>query len=132
MKTATFLSLLIALVSLAVSFFVYFQTEEHFALQAQPFFNLEDTVKNEQLIVRLANVQGSEVLEINDLRVGEPRWRVVEQSAHGPYKFIPSEDIKGRSVGTGKTVDLLRLEIRHPDELDQVPDEMPFEVKYLD
>lgn len=130
MKISNILSLLIASGSLAVSIFVYFQSQKHFEQANRPFLYIEESLEGEKLSISLQNIVGSDVLRIDDVKVGE--WSLFRKHKNELYNFFPNEKVKNRPIGPGERIDLLSLELRNPDKTDEVPDNVPLSIIYRD
>lgn len=130
MKVSNVISLLIASGSLAISIFVYFQTREHFELASRPFIYLDETLENDRLSVSLKNVAGSDVLLIEEVRVG--KWDLFQKNKNNLYNFFPNEDLKRRPVGPGENVEIMSVELRNQENLESLPEKLPLNIRYRD
>jgi hypothetical protein len=128
MKTMNLISLLIAMGSLAVSIFVYFQSRKQFEIASQPFIYIDGSLEDDKLAVSVQNIVGSDVLLIDRARVGD--WDLFGNMENDLYNFIPNQNIVNRPVGPGENINLFMLELKDPDQLDNIPNKLPLVIHY--
>lgn len=130
MKTASIISLLIALGSLLVSIFVYFQSRKQFELANKTFVYVEETLKEDKLMVSLQNIIGSDVLLIDQIRIADKD--LFREPDHENFEFSGYEELKDRPVGPGESINLLAISLKNPQNLENLPDELPLMIQYHD
>lgn len=99
-------------------------------MASRPFIYLDETLENDRLSVSLQNVAGSDVLMIEEVRVGE--WDLFQKNKNSLYNFFPNEDLKSRPVGPGENVEILSVELRNPKNLETLPEKLPLNIRYRD